>query len=167
MRASSFPPIARADARILILGSLPGLASLKKQQYYAHPQNAFWRILEQVFGIPVNAPYRERCLLVSEARLAIWDVCQSAFREGSLDSAIQKNSVVANDIQGLLADCPQIERIVFNGLAAASLFKRHIALAQPINTPAITTMVLPSTSPANASIRLTEKQQKWQEALRI
>lgn len=161
MRASSFLPIVRADARILILGSLPGLASLKQQQYYANPQNAFWRILEAVCGIPASLPYTERCLHVMQAKLAIWDVCQSAQRHGSLDSAIEKESVIANDINGLLAACPEIALIVFNGLAAASLFKKHIKLNHHMETMHIQTMTLPSTSPAHAGISFDEKLAKW------
>lgn len=161
MRASSFLPIVRADARILILGSLPGLASLKQQQYYANPQNAFWRILEAVCGIPASLPYTERCLYAMQAKLAIWDVCQSAQRHGSLDSAIEKKSVIANDINGLLAACPEIALIVFNGLAAASLFKKHIKLKHHIEAMHIQTITLPSTSPANAGISFHEKLAKW------
>lgn len=143
-------------ARILILGSLPGAASLKQQQYYAHPQNAFWKMLERLFDIPTKAPYIERCERVKETKLAIWDVCHSACRPGSLDSAIEADSVIANDIASLLASYPEIELIAFNGNAAATLFKKHIS-----KTLRADTIILPSTSPAHASLRFEEKLERW------
>jgi len=155
--ATGFAPVASPDARILILGTLPGIASLKQQQYYAHPQNAFWRILERLFDIPADAPYHMRCQSAQDHGLAIWDVCHAAQRAGSLDSSIQAHSIIANDINGLLKTCPDIALIVCNGQAAAQLFKKHIRLARAINT-----VLLPSTSPANARLRFEEKLAQWQ-----
>lgn len=154
--ATGFAPVANPDARILILGTLPGIASLGQQQYYAHPQNAFWRILEQLFNIPAQAAYHVRCQSAQDQGLAIWDVCHSAQRMGSLDSNIQSNSIVANHIHQLLADCPRIRLIALNGQAAAQLFKKHIRPA-----PEIETIILPSTSPANARLRFEEKLAQW------
>lgn len=151
-----FPPIIGDHPNILILGSLPGIASLTQHQYYAHKQNAFWRMLEALFQIPANAEYVTRCELVKTAKLAIWDVCHSAYRSGSLDSAITHNTVIANDINGLLAQHPSIKLIAFNGNAAASLFKKHSQLAHPVST-----VILPSTSPANASIPYANKLERW------
>jgi TDG/mug DNA glycosylase family protein len=158
--SSGFPPIIGEDPTILILGSLPGVASITQQQYYAHPQNAFWRILEALFHIQANAPYPERYEQVKKARLAIWDVCHAAYRLGSLDSAITHNTVIANDINGLLAQYPSISRIAFNGNAAAKLFKKHIRLQREVNT-----IILPSTSPANASIPYAKKLERWSQLL--
>lgn len=155
--AAGFAPVASPDARILILGTLPGIASLKQQQYYAHPQNAFWRILEQLFNIPADAPYHVRCQFAQDHGLAIWDVCHAAQRIGSLDSSIQGHSIIANNINGLLKTCPHIALIAFNGQAAAQLFKKHIHLAHAIDT-----VLLPSTSPANARLRFEEKLAQWQ-----
>ncbi|MGP1717704.1 MAG: DNA-deoxyinosine glycosylase [Methylophilus sp.] len=155
-----FPPIIGDSADILILGSLPGIASLTQQQYYAHKQNAFWRVLEALFQIPANADYAARCAQVKAAKLAIWDVCHSAYRPGSLDSAITQNTVIANDINGLLAQHPSIKAIAFNGNAAATLFKKHIQLKH-----AVATVMLPSTSPANASIPYVKKLEKWSALL--
>lgn len=154
--AAGFAPVARADARILILGTLPGIASIKQQQYYAHPQNAFWRILEQLFNIPAQAAYQVRCQSAQEHGLAIWDVCHSAQRMGSLDSHIQSDSIVANNIHQLLAACPHIRLIALNGQAAAQLFKKQIKPA-----PDIHTTTLPSTSPANARLRFEQKLAQW------
>lgn len=146
----------QSDARILILGTLPGVASIKQQQYYAHPQNAFWRILQQLFNIPVHAPYAERCKSVLEHQLAIWDVCHAAQRIGSLDSSIQGHSIIANDINHLLTTCPHITLIAFNGQAAAQLFNKHIHL-----TPVVPAVTLPSTSPANARLSFEQKLLQW------
>lgn len=154
--AAGFPPVVGPGARILILGTLPGAASLKQQQYYAHPQNAFWKILERLFPIPAKAPYIERCESVKKAKLAIWDVCHSACRPGSLDSAIHADSVIANNIPGLLASYPEIELIAFNGNTAATLFKKHIKTSLLTDT-----VTLPSTSPAHASLRFEEKLERW------
>jgi len=154
--AAGFAPVANPDARILILGTLPGIASLKQQQYYAHPQNAFWRILEQLFNIPAHSPYHVRCQSAQNHGLAIWDVCHSAQRMGSLDSNIQSDSIVANHIHQLLAACPHIRLIALNGQAAAQLFKKHIRPA-----PEIETVILPSTSPANARLRFEQKLARW------
>lgn len=155
-----FPPIFGEHPNILILGSLPGIASISQQQYYAHRQNAFWRILEALFQIPANADYATRREQVKATKLAIWDVCHSAYRPGSLDSAITHNTVVANDINGLLAQHPSIKLIAFNGNAAASLFQKHIQLARPVAT-----VILPSTSPANAGIPYATKLEKWSQIL--
>lgn len=141
----------------MILGTLPGAQSLKQQQYYAHAQNAFWKMLEALFNIPAKATYTERCEGVKAARLAIWDVCHSACRPGSLDSAISAETVIVNDITGLLNDTPSIELVAFNGNTAATLFKKHIKAL-----PQVDTITLPSTSPAHASLRFAEKLERWQ-----
>jgi double-stranded uracil-DNA glycosylase len=154
--AAGFPPVVGPGARILILGTLPGTASLQQQQYYAHPQNAFWKMLDYLFDIPAKAPYIERCESVKEAKLAIWDVCHSACRPGSLDSAIDADSVIANNIPDLLASYPEIELIAFNGNTAATLFKKHIKTFLLTDT-----VTLPSTSPAHASLRFEEKLERW------
>lgn len=155
--AAGFPPIVGLNPRILILGTLPGAESLKQQQYYAHPQNAFWKMLEALFNIPANASYTQRCEGVKSAHLAIWDVCHSACRPGSLDSAISAETVIANDIHVLLAENPTIKLIAFNGNTAATLFKKHIKAL-----PRVDTISLPSTSPAHASLRFAEKLERWQ-----
>lgn len=155
-QALGFPPIAGQDPDILILGSLPGVVSLAQQQYYAHRQNVFWRILQALFLIDAHASYEARCAQVIKAKLAIWDVCHSAYREGSLDSAISASSVIANDINGLLTSAPTIRCIAFNGNAAAALFKKHVTLAHPVEQ-----LILPSTSPANARLSFEQKLSAW------
>ncbi len=96
-RSSSFPPVARADARVLILGSLPGQASLAAQEYYAQPQNAFWPLMGDFFGAGRALPYAERLERLQHSKIALWDVCASATRPGSLDQKIDFASVVPND----------------------------------------------------------------------
>jgi len=114
-------------------------------------------MLEALFNIPASASYAQRCEGVKAAQLAIWDVCHSACRPGSLDSAISAETVVANDIQGLLRENPSIKLIAFNGNTAATLFKKHIK-----TLPQVETITLPSTSPAHASLRFAEKLERWQ-----
>jgi len=159
----SFPPVAGQDARILILGSMPGLASLRAGQYYAHPQNLFWKILGEILGFAPQIPYPERIIRLQAQRVAVWDVLARCHRPGSLDADIDAASAVPNDIPGFLAMHPNVRRICFNGAAAAQLFERHIR-PQLLQTD-IECLRLPSTSPANASIPLAEKKRTWAKAL--
>ena len=144
--------------QILILGSLPSVASVTQQQYYAHPQNAFWRIIEALFAECQPLDYAQRIALLKQNRIALWDVIARAKREGSLDSAIEAASVVPNDIVGLISTFPSLHSIYLNGGSAAALFKRHIAQHLPRPLSVVT---LPSTSPANARLRFEGKLEKW------
>lgn len=146
------PPVA------LILGSLPSVASLTEQQYYAHPHNAFWRIIETLFANGTPCTYDERIELLKQNRIALWDVIARAERHGSLDSAIQADTVIPNDIVGLLKAYPSITTIYLNGSTAATLFKRHIA--KQLST-SVQIIQLPSTSPANARIGFKVKLGRW------
>lgn len=159
----SFPPLARADARILILGSMPGVASLRAGQYYAHPQNQFWKILGQLLGFDPAAPYCTRTAALLDARIALWDVLASCQRPGSLDARIHVASAIANDLAGFLAEHPDIKRICFNGSTAENLFRRLGQTQLPHF--AIPTLRLPSTSSANAAITPARKLAAWAEAL--
>ena len=166
---TSFPPIAGADARILVLGSMPGAASLRAGEYYAHRRNLFWRILGDVLGFNPDAPYAERAAALVAYGVALWDVAAACVRPGSLDSSIVRASVVANDIAGFLASHARIGRICFNGVAAETLFRRHvdpILSAPPPILRRIERIRLPSTSPANASIPFDQKRDEWSTALR-
>ncbi|WP_018610183.1 DNA-deoxyinosine glycosylase [Uliginosibacterium gangwonense] len=161
----SFPPVAEKDARILILGSMPSLASLRAEQYYAHPQNLFWKILGEALGFDPRAEYSERIASLQAHQIAVWDVLARCHRPGSLDADIDAASAIPNDLPGFLAIHPHIQRICFNGAAAAQLFQRHI---QPqLSHPGIEYLRLPSTSPANASIPVAEKKNTWATALKI
>jgi hypoxanthine-DNA glycosylase len=122
----SLAPVWRADARILLLGSMPGQRSLQAQSYYAHPRNAFWVIVEALFEVPADSPYRQRLAGLVDAGVALWDVIGRCRRRGSLDQRIETGTVEPNDLAGLLRRCPQIERIGFNGAAAEAAFGRHV-----------------------------------------
>ncbi len=160
-RSEGFPPVARSDARMLILGSLPGARSIAEQQYYAHPQNAFWKIMAELFGI--DGDYATRCRLLSEHGIALWDVLQSSVRPGSLDTSIQLDSARVNDFETFFVEHPDIRRIGFNGRKAQQMFTRLVHSAPP----AVDQQLLPSTSPAYASMRFSAKLNAWRDALQI
>ena len=118
----SFAPVARSDARFLILGSLPGEESLRQAQYYAHRRNAFWRIMGELWNFDPNLPYHERLEALKNHQIALWDVAGSGFRPGSLDSNLKLER--PNDIPALLKRCPVIRRIGCNGGRSFELFRR-------------------------------------------
>lgn len=161
MESSGFPPIADADARVLILGTLPGQISLKVQQYYAQPRNAFWKIMGQLFGAYRELPYSERTGRLTEHGIALWDVCAAAYRPGSLDSAIHASSVIPNGFETFLVDHPRIDLICFNGSKAADLFRKAVLPDLSSRSQSIRREVLPSTSPAHAAMPLEEKLARW------
>ncbi len=162
-RARSFAPVFAPGARVLILGSMPGTASLAAGRYYAHPHNQFWRILGAICGAAPELPYTERLERLTAYGLALWDVLESCLREGSLDTAIEHHSAIANDIPGLLARAPQIRRICCNGTIAHRALLRYFG--EPLAALGITVLRLPSTSPANASWSFARKLDAWRAAL--
>lgn len=162
-RLHSFPPIENRDARILILGSMPGRASLAAGQYYAHTQNAFWPIVSELLGVEPGASYAARVRALKSARIALWDVLHSCAREGSLDTRIEQRSEIANDFASFFRSHPRIAHIYFNGAKAEACFKRHV-LPQ-FDHPAFGYSRLPSTSPAHASLRLGQKLLAWRAIL--
>jgi hypoxanthine-DNA glycosylase len=161
-----FPPIEDAQARVLILGSLPGRKSLELEQYYAQPYNAFWRIMGALFGAEPTLPYAARRDKLREHGIALWDVLAAGERQGSLDSSIVAASIVVNDFNGFFVRHPGIRAIFFNGNTAAQLFRRKVVPDLRADWAAIPTQVLPSTSPAYASLRFEEKLARWSAALR-
>jgi hypoxanthine-DNA glycosylase len=163
-RSSSFAALARPESRVLILGTLPGAESLRRQQYYANPHNAFWRIMGALFGSGPDLPYDERLEKLAGAGVALWDVCASATRPGSLDANITE--VAPQDFAGFLAEHPSIALIAFNGQPAARLFRRFVVPDLPAPIKKIATITLPSTSPAHAAMRFEQKLALWREALR-
>jgi hypoxanthine-DNA glycosylase len=156
-RLQGLPPIIDERARVLILGSFPSMASLAAQQYYAHRQNQFWRILGAVLGQPFqDFDYAARIPMVQAAGIAIWDVFASCSREGSLDAAIR--DATANDLAGLQNFAPGLRRICFNGRTAARRLREVEGLGfEP--------RVLPSTSPAHAGMTFADKLERWRAAL--
>ncbi len=157
--AYSFKPIINDSARVIILGSMPGVKSLKEQQYYAHPQNAFWRIMAALFDFDVHTAYAERLELLQSEGVALWDVLHSCKREGSLDLMIQIDTQVPNDFISLFQSHPKIKHVFFNGGKAESYFKRYIFPS--LVEFDLQYMRLPSTSPAHASLSFVNKLEAW------
>lgn len=159
---TSFTPIVDKSARVLVLGSMPGVLSLKAKQYYAHPRNAFWRIMASVYGFSAELPYESRVEKLKASRVALWDVLHECARVGSLDSAIEKGSRVPNDFQSFFQQYPQIRCVAFNGAEAEKSFNKF-ALPH-LNISGIRFVRLPSSSPAHA-ISFDQKIAAWRMAL--
>ena len=157
-----FPPVAQRDATVLILGSLPGRKSLEMQQYYAHPQNAFWKIIAPMFGAESSLPYTRRLKILTANRIALWDVLAAAERPGSLDSSIvHALGGLANDFAEFFRAHPRIRRVYFNGRKAEGLYPPScIARARP-GVRGIVYECLPSTSPAHAGMTFAKKLDRW------
>jgi len=163
----SFPPIADARARILILGSMPGKASLAAGRYYAHAQNLFWHILGEVSGAAPSLPYASRARALKSCGIALWDVLASCAREGSLDSAIEDASISANDFVAFYRDHPRIAHVFFNGAKAEACYRKHVLPLLADGFGPASYRRLPSTSPANASMSRAYKHRVWKQALRL
>ena len=159
-KSSGFAAIEHCDARVLLLGSLPGQKSIAEQQYYAHPQNVFWPIMAEIYGI--RGDYADRCAQLIDAKLALWDVLAASVRPGSLDADIEVKSAEANDFAAFLRQHSSIELIAFNGKKAEQLFHRLVleSLQRPIRL-----IGLPSTSPAYASLSYSGKLAAWRNSL--
>jgi len=155
----SFPPIAARKATVLILGSMPGKASLLAGQYYAHPRNAFWPIMGALFGAGPDMPYARRVRVLERAGVAVWDVLASCTRESSLDSDIDEDSIVPNDFAAFFRAHRRIERVFFNGTKAEASFRRHVLPGLAMTTLCFER--LPSTSPAHASWSQARKLRAW------
>lgn len=153
-RKSSFPPIVAPDTRVLVLGSLPGERSLAAGRYYAHPQNRFWHLIGKVIGSDLTAlDYEQRLSSLLQAKVGLWDTVASARRAGSLDAAIREAE--ANPLAELVASLPELRAGAFNGKASARIGMPQLAGS------GLNLISLPSSSPANASIPLAEKEKLW------
>lgn len=159
-QVQSFTPVIGQNPRILILGSMPGIASLNAQQYYAHPRNTFWPILSELLGVNWAPVYAQRIAQLKTFPIVLWDVLQSCQREGSLDANIAQDSYRPNDIPGLLKDYQDIHLIVFNGATAEKYFIQSVA-DNLENLDRYRRVKLPSTSPAHASKNLQQKLEDW------
>lgn len=152
---AGLPPVISETSRLLILGSFPGAASLAAQQYYAHPQNHFWKILSVLWSVPLTEwSYPMRSAELGRRGLGVWDVYAACEREGSLDADIRQARV--NDFAGLLRRCPQLQAIAHNGGESYKHARHTAAWGLPVYR-------LPSTSPANASWRFERKLAAWRE----
>lgn len=163
-RIVGFAPLARADARVLILGSMPSRESLVQQRYYAHPRNAFWPILTDLLSIS-SGDYERRVRLVTRRGIAIWDVLKACVRETSLDSDIDDSSIITNDFQDFLEKHPAIRGIFFNGAKAESVYRRFVLPDLGTGQAAIPLQRLPSTSPAHAGMTFEQKKVAWKAIL--
>lgn len=155
----SFPPIDNRAARVLVLGSMPGTASLAAGEYYAHPRNLFWPIMGALVGADPALPYAERVARLAAAGIALWDVLESCVRPGSLDSAIDDASAEPNDFATFFAQHPRIGHVFFNGAKAEQVFRRRVLGQVPL--PPLQLQRLPSTSPAHAGRTLAQKLDAW------
>jgi hypoxanthine-DNA glycosylase len=150
-----FPPVIDEHVRVLVLGSLPGDASLVQSQYYGHPQNRFWRLMSEVIGVDLpSLDYPARLAALLDNGVGLWDVIAQARRDGSLDANIREQA--SNDLVGLLARLPHLQTIAFNGGTAARLglkvLQEHASAYQIVK--------LPSSSPAY-TLPYSEKLQAW------
>lgn len=151
----AFAPLADDRTRVLVLGSLPGDASLKAAEYYAHPQNGFWRLIGGAIGRDLHAlAYPDRVEALRVSGVGLWDVIAAAERTGSLDAAIR--SPEAADLRSLIGGLPNLKAVAFNGATAAKAGRKVLAEVE-----GLTLIDLPSSSPAHATRTLAEKAVRW------
>ncbi|MAJ44943.1 MAG: DNA-deoxyinosine glycosylase [Candidatus Marinimicrobia bacterium] len=154
----SFEPIIGLQPNFLILGTMPGKESLKKNQYYAHSRNIFWKIIYTLFNKNLSSNYLDQIKFVKENNISLWDVCLTCFRLGSLDSKIKEE--IPNNIPQLLGNHPSISTIIFNGKTAEKLYRKHFKFIE--NKKYFTAL---STSAANASYSFEQKLENWKYRL--
>ncbi len=158
---TSFSAIATTNAKILILGSMPGEESLKQQRYYAHPRNAFWYIMSHILSFDNNIPYDAKVDILKARNIALWDVLKCCNRSGSLDSSIQSSSIKINNFEEFFRHHPSIQCLFFNGTKAEHEYKKRvIPTLQNIQSP-IKYHKFTSTSPAMAMRTKEEKLAEW------
>ena len=160
-RVHCFAPLEDVAATVLILGSMPGKASLAAGQYYAHPRNVFWPVMGKLIGFNPDLPYEKRLQILRSAGIALWDVLGSCIRKSSLDAHIEADSLVPNDFQAFFRQHPNITRVFFNGAKAEQCFVKYVLPTLKANS--LHYQRLPSTSPANAGIPYEKKLLAWQE----
>ena len=159
---SGLPPQIAPDCRVLVLGSMPGAASLSAARYYAHPRNRFWPMMSRVCGLDANADYAQRIAALNACGIGLWDVIGECERQGSLDSRIVAATEIANPLARQLLALKELRTIAFNGGKAAQAFARHVAPDLDVEMRARWRMrTLPSTSPANAAFDLERLHAQW------
>ena len=156
-----FPPIAKRDAKVLILGSMPGQRSLAKNQYYAHPRNAFWPIICALFNANEGLNYARRKALLRNNKIALWDVLKRCYRPGSLDAKIDPAGLEPNDFAPFFVRHVYINTVFFNGKKAARLFRQYVLQRLNGQYANLRYEMLPSTSPAYAAMTMQQKLLKW------
>lgn len=150
---------------MLIVGTAPGIQSLVRRQYYGHPQNAFWRIMGELFDAGLDVPYAQRKRLLTRRGIAVWDVLEECERHGSMDHAIDAASLRPNDFAAFFARHRRIARVFFNGHTAESLFRRHVLKTLGERADSLDFARLPSTSPAHAGRSFAQKLAAWQAVM--
>jgi hypoxanthine-DNA glycosylase len=165
-RLTAFPPLVADGAHTLILGSMPGAASLAAGRYYAHPRNLFWPIVGQLLDFDASAPYAERARCLTAAGYALWDVLGACRRAGSLDAAIEPQSMEINDFADFFDTHCGVRRVFLNGSFAATLFGRRVMPTLGEHATRLERTRLPSTSPAHAAMSAEAKRAAWAAILR-
>ncbi len=161
MHDYGFPPISSPNAHTLVLGSLPGRKSLEMRQYYAHPQNSFWKVIGAMYEADGKLPYERRVKILTSRGIALWDVLAAAERPGSLDSSIVHSTARVNDFRVFFREHPRIRRVLFNGRKAEQMFERFARPELGAEFPRIQYVCLPSTSPAHAGMPFAKKLASW------
>jgi TDG/mug DNA glycosylase family protein len=149
-----FLPVTGFRPRVLILGSFPSVLSLAHGEYYGNPKNRFWAVMEELFAIPAALPYPERTLRLTQENIVLWDVVAACSRPGSADSRIR--NPVPNDIAGFVRVHPSVRLVALNGSTAGRLYHRFAEVEE------LPSVILPSTSPANAAVTFAEKVKRWE-----
>lgn len=156
-----FPPIAEETAKVLILGSMPGEESLRKNEYYGHPRNAFWKIMATLFGFDSSMKYEKRKKVLIKNRIALWDVMRFCERKGSLDNNIKNRTIIENDFDSFFNSHPNIEYVFFNGVKAEKEYLKRVLPNLSRSKRNINYDRLPSTSPAMTQLSLKAKILEW------
>lgn len=154
----SLNPILDEHTKLVILGTMPGVESLKQQAYYSHPRNLFWKLIAELTGKDVPLNYDDRTAFLLDHKIGLWDICKSCVREGSLDSNISEET--PTDLKALVAKYPNIECLAFNGQKAEKLYSKHFGSLSNVKE-----LSLPSSSPANASVSWVEKVESWNKLI--
>ena len=161
MEAEGFSLMGERDAKILILGSMPSVKSIEQQQYYAHPQNVFWRIMSALFEQEYLLEYEQRKALLTDHHIALWDVLKFCERQGSLDASIKKETMEINDFGRLLTEYSKITHVFFNGSMAESVYIKSVLPLMLKQHPSLVYFKMPSTSPAYAAMKFEDKLMAW------
>lgn len=156
MRKTAFAPIVDQNSRILLLGTMPSEESLRRQEYYGHKSNQFWKIIFTLYNKPLTSEYQERVALLQEKGIALWDVLSSCEGTGSLDSNIINEQ--PNDFESFFAEYPQIKHLFFTSKKAAQFYKKYVNITESN----ISFSILPSPSPANARMSFSQKLKEWE-----
>lgn len=164
MQVTGFAPITSPTTKVVVLGSMPGVPSLRDNQYYANPRNQFWHVIAQLSGWAQWPDYDQRCQWLQDHGISVWDVLAGGERQGSLDSAIVRTTEQANPLAEWLAPMPQLQAVLLNGGKAWQGYQKYVVKAAG-HPPGVAQEKLPSTSPAYAAMKPKDKQAAWIAAL--